>query len=50
MVAAIVGYVFFGINLARKKGPAWLGFVHGIVALAGFVSLVLSAFSSGGGT
>jgi hypothetical protein len=48
VVAAIVGYVFFGIERARKKVPAWLGLVHGLIALAGFVVLLLFALAGGG--
>jgi hypothetical protein len=48
VVAAIMGYVFFGIERARKKGPAWLGLVHGIVALAGLVVLLLYASAGAG--
>jgi len=47
-LALIAGLVFFGINLATRKPPAWLGLVHGILGLAGLVLLVVVAFTGVG--
>ena len=49
IIAALGGFTLFGIDVATKKPPAWLAFVHGIVALAGFVFLLVFAFSGRGG-
>ncbi len=40
IIAALGGFTLFGIDVATKKPPKWLGFVHGAVAVAGFVVLV----------
>jgi len=45
VVAALAGFILFGIDLATKKAPTWLGFHHGAVALAGFVFLLIFAFA-----
>jgi len=45
IVAALGGFVLFGIALATKKPPKWFGFVHGAVAVAGFVFLLLFAIA-----
>jgi hypothetical protein len=37
VLAALAGFVLFGIDVATKKLPVWLGFLHGAVGLAGFV-------------
>lgn len=34
VIAALAGFVFFGIDVARRKPPQWLGFIHGAIALA----------------
>jgi len=41
ILAALGGFTLFGIDVATKKPPKWLGFVHGAVAVAGFVVLVI---------
>ncbi len=41
IIAALGGFTLFGIDVATKKPPKWLGFVHGAVAVAGFVVLVI---------
>jgi len=43
IIAALGGFTLFGIDVATKKPPKWLGFVHGAVAVAGFVLLLIFA-------
>ena len=50
IIAALGGFTLFGIDVATKKPPKWLGFVHGAIAVAGFVLLLVFAFAGGGGT
>jgi hypothetical protein len=50
IIAALGGFLLFGIDVATKKPPKWLGFVHGAVAVAGFVLLLVFAFAGGGGS
>jgi len=45
IIAALGGFLLFGIDVATKKPPKWLGFVHGAVAVAGFVFLLVFAFA-----
>lgn len=45
VIAALGGFVLFGIDLATKKPPKWFGFVHGAVAVAGFIFLLLFAIA-----
>ena len=47
VIAALGGFVLFGIDVATKKPPKWLGFVHGAVAVAGFVFLLVFASKPG---
>jgi hypothetical protein len=49
VIAALAGFVFFGIKIVTNKPPKLLGVVHGALALAGFVFLVVFAFAEGGG-
>ncbi len=42
-VAAVAGFILFGIDLAKRKLPSWLVFLHGALALAGLVFLVVFA-------
>jgi hypothetical protein len=44
VIAALGGFLLFGIDVATKKPPQWLGVVHGSVAVAGFVFLLVFAF------
>ncbi|HUI70050.1 MAG TPA: hypothetical protein VL354_05985 [Spirochaetia bacterium] len=50
IIAALGGFTLFGIDVATKKPPTWLGFVHGAVAVAGFVLLSVFAFAGGSGS
>ncbi|MGA2614481.1 MAG: DUF2231 domain-containing protein [Spirochaetia bacterium] len=50
IIAALGGFLLFGIDVATKKPPKWLGFVHGAVAVAGFIFLLVFAFAGGGGS
>ena len=50
VVAAIVGFVFFGIHLGRSRPPLWLGALHGVLALAGLVLLFAFALAAKAGT
>ncbi len=43
VIAAVGGFLLFGIDVATRKPPKWLGFVHGAVAVAGFVALLVTA-------
>lgn len=47
IVAALGGFLLFGIDLATRKPPKWLGFVHGAVAVTGFIFLLVFAFAGG---
>ncbi len=49
IIAALGGFTLFGIDVGTKKPPKWLGFVHGAVAVAGFIFLLVFAFAGGGG-
>jgi len=49
IIAALGGFTLFGIDLATQKPPRWLGVVHGVVAVAGFVFLLIFAFAGSGG-
>ncbi|HET6450772.1 MAG TPA: hypothetical protein VFI08_05650 [Spirochaetia bacterium] len=48
IVAALGGFTLFGIDVATQKPPKWLAFVHGVVAVAGFVFLLVAALSGAG--
>ncbi len=48
IIAALGGFTLFGIDLATQKPPKWLGVVHGLVAVAGFVFLLVYAFAGSG--
>ncbi len=50
IIAALGGFTLFGIDVGTKKPPKWLGFVHGAVAVAGFIVLLVFAFAGGGGS
>lgn len=49
IIAALGGFALFGIDVATKKPPKWLAVVHGVVAVSGFVFLVVFALSGAGG-
>jgi hypothetical protein len=50
IIAALGGFTLFGIDVATQKPPKWLAVVHGVVAVSGFVFLLIFAFMGGGGT
>lgn len=41
LIAAIAGFYMFFRDLKGKMSPTWLAIVHGLVAVAGFVFIVL---------
>ena len=41
LVAAIAGFYMFFRDLKGEMSPTWLAIVHGLVAVAGFVFIVL---------
>jgi hypothetical protein len=47
VIAALAGFVFFGIKIVTNKPPKLLGLVHGALALAVFVFLLVFAFAGG---
>jgi hypothetical protein len=47
IIAALGGFTLFGIDVATKKPPKWLGLVHGAVAVVGFALLLIFAFAGG---
>jgi hypothetical protein len=44
IIAALGGFYLFARDLRDKVGPGWLAMIHGLVAVAGFVLLLLAAF------
>jgi glucose uptake protein GlcU len=44
IIAALGGFYLFSRDLQNKIGPGWLAMVHGLVAVTGFVLLLLAAF------
>ncbi len=48
IIAALGGFTLFGIDVVTKKPPKWLTFVHGGVAVVGFVFLLVFAFAGQG--
>jgi hypothetical protein len=44
IIAALGGFYLFARDLRGKIGPGWLAMVHGLVAVVGFVLLLLVAF------
>ncbi len=45
VIAALGGVVMLVRDLSGKKIPKWLGVVHGLIAVCGFVFLLVFAFS-----
>lgn len=41
VIAALGGFYMFFQGIKGKFSPTWLAFVHGLLAVAGFVSLLL---------
>jgi hypothetical protein len=46
VMAALGGFVLIIRDLTGKSIPRWLAVTHGLIAVAGFVVLLFSAFSS----
>lgn len=46
VMAALGGFVLVTRDLTNKRLPKWLAIGHGLVAVAGFVFLLLHAFST----
>jgi len=46
VIAALGGLILVTRDLLRKTIPKWLAVVHGLVAVTGFVFLLIYAFSS----
>jgi glucose uptake protein GlcU len=44
IIAALGGFYLFARDLQNKIGPGWLAMIHGLVAVVGFVLLLLVAF------
>lgn len=44
-IAALGGIIVFARDIMNKKVPKWLAVVHGLVAVSGFVFLLLFAFN-----
>ena len=44
IIAALGGFYLFARDLKNKIGPGWLAMVHGLVAVIGFVLLLMVAF------
>lgn len=44
IIAALGGFYLFARDLKGKVGPGWLAMIHGMVAVIGFVLLLLVAF------
>jgi hypothetical protein len=45
VVAALGGVVLIHRDLTAKSLPAWLAIGHGLIAVAGFIFLLISAFA-----
>jgi hypothetical protein len=44
IIAALGGFFLFARDLQGKIGPGWLAMVHGLVAVTGFILLLMAAF------
>jgi RsiW-degrading membrane proteinase PrsW (M82 family) len=44
-IAALGGLVVFGRDITNKSIPKWLAVIHGLIAITGFVFLLIFAFS-----
>ena len=44
IVAALGGFVMFGREISEKTIPKWLAVVHGLIAVTGFVLLLIAVF------
>ena len=45
VIAALGGFVMIARDLSGKSIPKWLAMVHGLVAVTGFVFLLVHAFA-----
>ena len=45
VIAALGGVIMLARDLSGKKIPKWLGVVHGLIAVSGFIFLLVFAFS-----
>jgi hypothetical protein len=45
VTAALGGFVLISRDLAGKSMPAWLALLHGLLAVSGFILLLVYAFS-----
>jgi hypothetical protein len=45
VIAAIGGIIVFARDITNKPVPKWLAIVHGLVAVAGFLFLLLYSFA-----
>src|ERR1043165_905484 len=44
IIAALGGFYLFARDLQNKIGPGWLAMIHGLVAVIGFILLLLVVF------
>ncbi|HKK44145.1 MAG TPA: hypothetical protein VJ964_01400 [Balneolaceae bacterium] len=44
VIAALGGFVMFGRDLLNKELPKWLAVLHALVAVTGFILLLIGAF------
>jgi hypothetical protein len=44
VIAALGGAILFARDISGKKVPKWLAILHGLLAVSGFVFLLLFAF------
>lgn len=46
VVAALGGFVMFGRDLLEKEIPKWLAVVHALIAVTGFILLLIGTFGA----
>ncbi|NGP88619.1 hypothetical protein [Fodinibius halophilus] len=46
VVAALGGFVMFGLDISKKSIPKWLSVVHALAAVTGFILLLYAAFGA----
>ena len=44
-IAALGGFIVFARDISNKPIPKWLAVVHGLVAVTGFIFLLIFAFA-----
>jgi len=47
VIAALGGFVMVGRDLTGKPIPKWLAIVHGLIAVIGFITLLIFAVNNG---